>query len=263
VIDWLAAQNIPLVRINWQGEVITVIGSGPSGSVDSGRAAEQEKARRNGQELAIAAYLVRQKLENSAETLRVCLPDSPLREKSIATLEDSANGLIENPPAAIGSLLGIEGSSAVAYFNAWQVVLIKWVGTRRHPIPREWLTVGTRSSERNLDPGKNGRATHPVNAILNYAYAILEAQVRIQIVAEGYDQSISYLHVSRPNRPGLVLDFMEPLRPIVDREVLRFLQANTFKPGDFTLRSDGVCRLNPEMARRVVGLVMEGLRSRS
>jgi hypothetical protein len=33
---------------------------------------------------------------------------------------------------------------------------------------------------------------------------------RIQIVAEGLDPSISYLHVSRPDRPGLVLDLMEP-----------------------------------------------------
>jgi hypothetical protein len=37
-------------------------------------------------------------------------------------------------------------------------------------------------------------------------------------------------------------------------------QTNTFKPGDFTLRSDGVCRLNPELARRVLRVVMEALR---
>ena len=33
------------------------------------------------------------------------------------------------------------------------------------------------------------------------------------------------------------------------------MRAHTFHPADFTIRSDGVCRLNPEMARQVVRLV--------
>jgi hypothetical protein len=33
----------------------------------------------------------------------------------------------------------------------------------------------------------NRNAAHPINAILNYAYAMLESQVRIKGVAEGYD----------------------------------------------------------------------------
>jgi len=48
---------------------------------------------------------------------------------------------------------------------------------------------------------------------------------------------------------------MEPLRPVVDRKVLEFVQSHTFYPADFTIRSDGVCRLNPEMARHVVRAV--------
>jgi CRISPR associated protein Cas1 len=47
-------------------------------------------------------------------------------------------------------------------------------------------------------------------------------------------------------------DLMEPLRTIADRKVLEFVQAHPFHSADFTIRSDGVCRLNPEMARRVV-----------
>jgi hypothetical protein len=91
--------------------------------------------------------------------------------------------------------------------------------------------------------------------MLNYAYAVLEAQVRMHIIAEGYDPNIGYLHTSRPDRPGLVFDLMEPMRPIVDRAVLRFVQSHTFHPADFTIRSDGVCRLNPEMARSVTKMI--------
>jgi CRISPR/Cas system-associated endonuclease Cas1 len=46
-------------------------------------------------------------------------------------------------------------------------------------------------------------------------------------------------------------DLMEPMRPIVDRKVLEFVQSHTFHPADFTIRSDGVCRLNPEVATQV------------
>lgn len=83
--------------------------------------------------------------------------------------------------------------------------------------------------------------------------------VRIQIVAAGYDPTIGLLHSGRVGRGrhDFLLDLMEPLRPIVDRKVLVFVQAHTFHPADFTILSDGVCRLNPEMARYVVRMTSD------
>jgi CRISPR/Cas system-associated endonuclease Cas1 len=39
-------------------------------------------------------------------------------------------------------------------------------------------------------------------------------------------------------RPALVFDLMEPLRPVV--KVLEFVRSHTFHPADFTIRPDGV-----------------------
>jgi CRISPR/Cas system-associated endonuclease Cas1 len=50
---------------------------------------------------------------------------------------------------------------------------------------------------------------------------------------------------------------MEPWRPLVDRKVLEFVQVHTFHPADFTIRSDGVCRLNPQMVKYVVRQVTQ------
>jgi CRISPR-associated protein Cas1 len=47
---------------------------------------------------------------------------------------------------------------------------------------------------------------------------------------------------------------MEPMRPVVDRAILELVKATTFSGGDFSIQPDGVCRLNPEFARRVVQL---------
>jgi len=100
--------------------------------------------------------------------------------------------------------------------------------------------------------------THLVNAMLNYAYAVLESQVRIATVSQGLDPTISYLHVCRPGRVALVYDLMEPLRPRVDRLVLGFVGPHTFYSSDFTLNTNGVCRLHPQLARQVAGATLSG-----
>lgn len=108
----------------------------------------------------------------------------------------------------------------------------------------------------SLVSGSNRKATHPVNAILNYAYGVLESQMQIAAMAAGLDQTIDYLHANRPGRVALVYDLMEPLRPQVDQLVLGFAAGRTFTPGDIALTQDGVCRLRPELARSIACLVM-------
>jgi hypothetical protein len=50
---------------------------------------------------------------------------------------------------------------------------------------------------------------------------------------------------------------MEPMRPVVDRAILELVKATTFSGGDFSIQPDGVCRLNPELARRVAQVASE------
>ena len=75
--------------------------------------------------------------------------------------------------------------------------------------------------------------------MLNYAYAVLEAQVRIKTVAEGYDPTIGIMHHDYRGGPAFVLDKMEPLRPAVDQEVLRFALGNELHPADIVLGAMG------------------------
>ena len=61
-------------------------------------------------------------------------------------------------------------------------------------------------------------------------------------------------HSTEKYRDALVLDRMEPSRPIVDREILRFVLNGTMVPDDFTITKEGFCRLNPQLARKVVAV---------
>ena len=63
------------------------------------------------------------------------------------------------------------------------------------------------------------------------------------------------MHEKRAGSSAFIFDLMEPERPNVDRAVLDFVKGHVFDSADFVIRSDGVCRLNPEMARMVVARV--------
>jgi CRISPR/Cas system-associated endonuclease Cas1 len=65
------------------------------------------------------------------------------------------------------------------------------------------------------------------------------------------------MHETRERSSAFVFDMMEPERPKVDRAVLEFLKANPLHPADFTIRADGVCRLNPEMAKRLTAKALK------
>jgi hypothetical protein len=47
---------------------------------------------------------------------------------------------------------------------------------------------------------------------------------------------------------------MEPTPPVVDRAALQLVASKTFAGADFSIQPDGVCRLNSELARRIVQL---------
>jgi CRISP-associated protein Cas1 len=147
----------------------------------------------------------------------------------------------------------LEANSAAAYFRAWQKIPIKWQNSSRRPIPSDWRIFGSRSSRLNSDGNRN--ASHPINSMLNYAYAVLQSNLQIQAVAAGYDPNLGIMHFDREYGPAFVFDLMEPERPKVDQAIISFLISETLHPADFVIRTDGVVRLNPQLARHVVSMV--------
>jgi CRISPR-associated protein Cas1 len=65
---------------------------------------------------------------------------------------------------------------------------------------------------------------------------------------------LGVMHYERDGSPAFVFDMMEPERPKVDQAVLSLLKSEALHPADFTIREDGVVRLNPELTRQIAGL---------
>jgi CRISPR-associated protein Cas1 len=244
VLRWLSEQNVPLIMINYRGEVVSVLGNNGS-AVDLSLRQTQIEAQENGLGLKIATQLVKEKIIACEETLRTFTTSK--REGVVRKLNAHLKRL-KGPIKSISELLLIEARAAADYFSVWYTVPVKWEGTQRNPIPEEWKYIGKRES---FISGRNRHATDPVNAMLNYAYAILESRVLIVILAAGLDPTIGYLHSCRPGRAALVYDLMEPSRPKVDAIILKLLRTQTFTPNDFLIDTKGICRLHPRLASNV------------
>jgi CRISPR-associated protein Cas1 len=266
-IDWLARHRVPLMRIRWDGQFSSIVTSGGQ-AANADKIHWQQKTRENPRErLAFATNIIRQKAANTLATMEF-LPRSARWDKACKNIATRAELLKCKPPRTFAHLLGIEGSIAADYFRVWSGLSIKWKPLKRYPIPADWSTYRSRVALRHgirlrADGGGYNRgATHPVNAMLNYAYAVLIAQTQIRLIVEGYDPTIGVMHEKKALRginPGFALDHMEPMRPVVDRAVLQLIDAVTFTGADFSIQHDGVCRMSPELARRVAQLALAAL----
>jgi CRISPR-associated protein Cas1 len=253
VLTWLNEQKVPLVKIDWTGNVVTVV-SGGGLATSRDRVAWQTDTRLDRRKrMEFCNALIAKKIEGCVQTLEESLRHSHAWDRAMKRAKDDLTRLAKDPPKTVNELRLLEARSAVAYFRAWYATSLLWRTSAPHPIPDEWRTVGPRFTRVYATGSRN--ASHPVNAILNYAYAVLQSQVQIRLVAEGFDPMLGIMHADRDDAAAFVFDMMEPDRPKVDRAVLAFLKSEALHPADFTIREDGVVRLNPELARRVAGLV--------
>lgn len=253
VLSWLADQSVAMARVRWTGE-ISAVASGTGFASDQAKVQWQHDMHADQtKRIRYAADLIRSKLIASVQTLADCIPQSERRDSAMSRLRENANRLASERFADINDIRAIEGQCASMYFIAWQGLEMKWKGAR--PVPEQWRIYKARSSTAKTATPQNRHASHPINAMLNYGYAVMLAKLQLQSIADGYDPTIGILHHAARKQPAYLFDLIEPERPKVDRAVLSLIGKQTFAASDFLLAKDGVCRLSPQLARAVASLV--------
>lgn len=258
VLTWLSQQRIPLIRLDYQGNVESVIG-GAGFAMDPAKVQWQIETRNDPKRrLEFSCGLIAAKLRASLETLRAVVPDSAARHVAIVRTEASLSRLEAGSVRTVDELRMVEAAAAASYFNAWNGLPLKWRSKWKYPVPDTWLTIGARGSTGRGRAISNRNAKHPVNAVLNYAYGMLNSQVHIEAVADGFDPRRGIMHHDREDRDAFawVFDMIEPRRAQVDAAVLNFVLKTPLTGADFIVRSDGVCRLAPQLARAVAASIM-------
>lgn len=156
------------------------------------------------------------KLHTQRRLLRYLAPrlrDLDLYQSATNTLSDASAAIhtaLALPhadlSAARATLMGHEGAAARAY----------------------WQALASSVDPLHTDPerfARQGRgADDPINASLNYGYAILLPRLVAMIHRAGLHPAGGLLHVPHGARPALALDLIEPYRPLVDDAVFGLIR---------------------------------------
>ncbi|WP_394808646.1 CRISPR-associated endonuclease Cas1 [Nitrosomonas sp.] len=181
-----------------------------------------------------------------AKEILYCKFDACIKSKPILTISftQSADSILY--ANTLEEIRLIEARAAIIYWSTWNNCVIKW---KEKDVPIEWKGFTQRASGIS---GKGYKATHPVNAILNYAYAILAGQVERTLQIAGLDVAVGSLHADQDGRASLVYDLMEPLRPVIDKIIFAWVTMQRWRRADFVIDRHGVIRVHPQLARIVV-----------
>jgi CRISPR-associated endonuclease Cas1 len=231
-IRWMADVGIGFVQLDVDGRLL--VASGGLGLDDPRLRRLQAQAFGNEVGMAIAIDLLDAKLEGQARVARR-LPGDRGVGAVIESLKPALR--LATTPAA---LLVPEARAADLYWKAWAGVDVNWARRDVSLVPEHWRTFSGRASPLT---GKPRTAANPANAILNYLYALLEAEARLACLAMGLDPGLGVLHADLRARDSLALDVIEAVRPDVDAYLLELLGRRAFRRTDFVETRQGGCRL--------------------
>lgn len=122
---------------------------------------------------------------------------------------------------SIGSLRGLEGAGAAAYFEGFG----------------DLLPERLKFDRRNRRPPKD-----PANAVLSLGYTLLHAEAVLALYGAGLDPFVGFYHALDFGRESLACDVVEPLRVEIDRHILMLFRTEKLRPEDFT-QAEGSCLL--------------------
>ena len=188
----------------------------------------------------IARACVVGKLANYRTVLRRANRDQQ-KSESTDRIERMANKIdlkLKTLQSGLGldQLRGVEGDATADYFSVFNELITS---------QKERFSFTSRSRRPPLDP---------VNAMLSFLYSMLTNDMRSACESVGLDAAVGFLHRDRPGRPGLALDLMEELRPVlVDRVVLSVINRQQVNVAGFIKEPGGGIRMDDATRKELVG----------
>lgn len=135
----------------------------------------------------------------------------------------------------------------------FEIVEVTFVGRDAAEVSTHWRRFSGRRSA--VNPGSARSATDPLNAMLNLAYRLVEAEARLACVRVGLDPSLGVMHADVKGRDSLALDLLEVARPIVDAAVLRLLVDRRLSKRDFVEDGRGVVKVMTPLSHEIASLM--------
>jgi len=234
-VRWCAEVGIVLVQVDIGGDLLAVAGAKDHDDPRLRRA--QAQAPNNPTGVLIARALLTAKIDGQAVVCNENL-HLPTASNHLSVL---ARQLAE--ASTISACRDLEATAANLYFGAWAGrVTAQFASQDADRVPAHWHTFTARRSP--LLTSKAPRnAADPINALLNYSYALGEVECTLALRAVGLDPGLGMVHTDKKHRDSLALDLLEVLRPVIDARVLTLLGRRHLRARDLHETTDGSCRL--------------------
>lgn len=239
-LQWLADREAAFVMLDRRGSVLAV--TGPVRPSDARLRRAQALAHASGAGLGVARELIRLKLIGQEEVVRNRFENEAAADQ-IAEVRGQASNA-----ETVEAIRSYEAVGAQIYWTAWRSLEVRFPEKDIRRIPEHWVTFGARKSPLTGSPRV---AVNPANAMLNYLYALLEAESRLALSAMGLDPGLGVLHVDTPARDSLACDLMEAARPLVDAYVFDWITSEPLRREWFFEARTGSCRLMADFAERL------------
>ena len=239
-LRWMTDANVGYLQLDRDGTILATTGALGVGKAELRRA--QVRAATNQQGIELTRWILQRKLTGQADVASRFSQSASEEIRELAEDLDTADDLDE--------LRIIESHGARTYWAQWAEIPVEFVTKDQARVSDHWKAFGTRGSTF----GSGGRlAVNPSNALLNYLYALLEAETTLACSAAGLDPGIGVLHVDSRTRASLALDLMEAIRPEVDRYLLDLIDGHVFRAADFRESKTGVCRIIQPLTHQLAG----------
>lgn len=266
VIKWCKSLGIAISQVSFDGSIGVV---SPGARSSDARIVKQQVLAGEGMPnenrgLTLTRALLTEKLTGQRNIARDMFhADTPVIDAQIESLAKAGS---------LRLMLATEGNTAIPYWRLWKDrVFVPWELDALRYIPGHWARFGSRSGTKTIANGysstSNRDATNFINACLNYGYKIAETEALYACHILGLHPGLGVGHGIHDGKPGMALDIVEPLRPIVDRTVLSYLDYGNGIPFDDTGNpayigqdnamelADGTCRLLAPMTSRLATAV--------
>ena len=214
----LVKRNVPVAYFSRGGWLDAVVTGMTHKNVELRR--EQYRAADDAPRcLGFARSIVNGKIRNARTLLRRnAKGDVSAALRELSRCADAARRAPD-----LGTLLGIEGAAARAYFQSFTEML------------REDGRVAFDLDGRNRRPPKD-----PMNALLSFLYSMLTRDASCALLLSGLDPFLGLYHQARYGKPALALDLCEEFRPIVaDSVAVGLLNNGELTEADFIVHPLG------------------------
>ena len=231
---WLADVGVAYIHVDADGFVIAT--SNSLGVDHPALRRAQALAAGADPGLAITIELLDAKLRGQAEVAQL------IKAEAVASMIDDLRGRLASV-SGVEECRSIEAGSAAVYWqDAWAKLPVTFVRRDTHKVPDHWKVFGSRQSSL-AKVSSPRRATNPANALLNYLYALGEAEARHALLAVGLEPGLGFSHVDQRSRDSAALDVLEVIRPGIDRYAYALLRQRRWSRRDFAELRDGTCRI--------------------